>query len=223
MTATPAALRDHADWPGAAQALINGLSCTQGANDRIELLESVCIGLGDSLYPAFLQILQFVEQHGNYESKQLVARTLVDCLICGRLPMGAVAAWGSSTLTGDTAFGQTRRLGPIEYVCVWFAQGGTQHGLSEPQCRAILGSLMNLVDTDPDAKRLYIQKLRSDAADPMSGSLSSSTRKGLIELASSWDVDGSCATAVESFLNGLAPQSLLDNIALPARDFLLDR
>ena len=40
-------LHINSDWSGAAQALINGLSALQIEEERPEMLEIVCVGLGD--------------------------------------------------------------------------------------------------------------------------------------------------------------------------------
>ncbi|MFK8080876.1 MAG: hypothetical protein AB8B97_11380 [Granulosicoccus sp.] len=215
-------LHANPDWSGAAQALINSLNTLQTEDERIEMLEAMCVGLGDRLYPAFLQILYTVEHQGSHNAKSLVARTLVDCLISGRLPMGTVAAWGSSRTTGDQAFGQSRRLGPIEYLCVWHAQGGVSGGLNDEQLRAALGSVLRLVSTEDKARHLYIQKLRSDAANPLSGSLASKTRQGIDALAQAWESDLTGQFAVEPFLLGLQPKSLLEQISRGPADFLSD-
>lgn len=216
----PFTLHTNPDWSGAAQALINSLSALRTEEERLEMLESVCVGLGDRLYPAFLQILYTVEHQGSHNAKSLVARTLVDCLISGRLPMGTVAAWGSSRATGDQAFGQSRRLGPIEYLCVWHAQGGVSGGLNDEQLRSALGSVLRLVSTEDKARQLYIQKLRSDATNPLSGSLASKTRQGIDALAQAWESDLTGKLAVEPFLLGIQPQSLLEQISRGPADYL---
>jgi len=215
-------LHPNPDWTGAAQALINGLHALQIEEERLELLEAMCVGLGDRLYPAFLQILYTVEQQGSHNAKSLVASTLVDCLISGRLPMGTVAAWGSSRATGDQAFGQSRRLGPIEYLCVWPAQGGVSGGLNDEQLRAALGSVLRLVSTEDKARQLYIQKLRSDATNPLSGSLASRTRQGIDAMAQAWESDSTGQLAVEPFLLGIQPKSLLEQISRGPADYLSD-
>jgi len=50
-------LNDPPDWHASAQELISGLVALSSSDERIRLLQRICDGLGDQLYPAFLQIL----------------------------------------------------------------------------------------------------------------------------------------------------------------------
>lgn len=95
---------------------MEGLNGLDESDARVRLLETLCRRLGERLYPAFLQILLAVDRFADAPAKRVVADTLVHCLLSGRLPSGALSAWGASTLGGDSPFGQVRRLGPIEYV-----------------------------------------------------------------------------------------------------------
>ncbi|MBX2880181.1 MAG: hypothetical protein KTR32_09635 [Granulosicoccus sp.] len=214
--ATNFQLREDPDWHAAAQDLIGGLCALPDAEQQIELLETLCAQLGDRLYPAFLQILHIIDQQGDDSARPIMARTLVDCLQTGRLPSGKLSAWGSSTLSGDSAFGQSRRLGPIEFVCAWYAQPSTESPISMQQFSTILESLLSLVASDEVAKQLYCHKLIDDAEDPLGGSLSSQTRTGLINMTNAWraiPADESNKEAVNAFLSALQQESLLNQIS----------
>lgn len=213
-------LNDNPDWHSAAQDLINGLHALDDAEREIQLLEKLCEKLGDELYPAFLQILFALEQFANNEAKQKIASTLVACIRTGRLPSGRLSAWGSSSITGDSAFGQTRVLGPIEYVCAWYAQGGTTTPLSLQQFSLVLTSLLELVATNSQAKSFYCQKLQGDIDDPMSGALSNTTRQGLQELIEIWTHSDNSNDAVDAFVTSLQSESLLNTIAKGPNDHL---
>ncbi|MET0091175.1 MAG: hypothetical protein ABW068_14370, partial [Candidatus Thiodiazotropha sp.] len=85
-------------------------------------MESICLGLGESLYPAFLKLLGLIGSKGNDETQSLITDTLVQALLTGRLPSGHLTAWGMSKFPGERHFGQTRSLGPVEYLLTWYAQ-----------------------------------------------------------------------------------------------------
>ncbi|ASJ70515.1 hypothetical protein [Granulosicoccus antarcticus] len=212
----PFVLKKNPDWHAAAQDLISGLCSLDDKEERIELLESVCVKLGDRLYPAFLQILHVIDEYADDEARSIMASTLVNCLQTGRLPSGKLAAWGSSSYTGDSAFGQSRRLGPIEFVCAWYAQPSTETPMSQQQFSIILNSLLSLVSSNSNAKQLYCQKLISDAEDPMGGSLSKQTRAGLIDMTQIWQIaapEDLHTPVVEAFLHALQSESLLNQIS----------
>jgi len=213
-------LNENPDWHSAAQDLINGLQAFDDKEHKIRLLESLCDKLGDRLYPAFLQILFALEQFSDTEPKQLVAETLVECIRSGRLPSGRLSAWGSGSLTGDSAFGQTRVLGPIEYVCAWYAQGGNAQPLSLQQFNLIMTSLLSLVETNRTAKDFYCQKLQGDIDDPMSGALSNTTRQGLQELIEIWIQSDNISDAIDAFVSSLQSESLLNTISKGPIDHL---
>jgi len=217
----PFRLGQNPDWHAAAQDLINGLQALDNAEQQIRLLESLCDKLGDELYPAFLQILYAIDQFADSQSKQLTASTLVECIRTGRLPSGRLSAWGSASLTGDSSFGQTRVLGPIEYVCAWYAQGGTAHPLSLQQLSHILTSLLTLVESNSTAKDFYCQKLQGDIDDPMSGALSNTTRQGIQELIDTWQRSDKLSDCIDAFVSSLQSESLLNTIAKGPGDHLL--
>ena len=209
-------LKTNPDWHSAAQDLLSGLYSFNEIEKRIELLESVCLRLGNNLYPAFLQILHVINLRANDDSRRIMASTLVNCLQTGRLPSGTLAAWGSSSFTGDSAFGQSRRLGPIEFFCAWYAQTSNESPITQQQFSIILDSLLALVSSDVKAKQLYFHKLLADAEDPLGGSLSSKTRAGLKQLTHRWEAtlpEDPNTAIIDAFLEALQSESLLNQIS----------
>lgn len=202
------------DWHSAAQSLVEGYVSLPLPDDRIQLTEKLCDDLGGNLYPAFLQILYKVEQHAEPDARKLVTTTLVYALRTGRLPAGKLSAWGASTLQTDTAFGQSRNLGPIEYLCTWYAQPTGQPPMTKAAFTQMATSLLRLIESDKDAKSMYCMKLAADAEDPLSGSMSSRTRSGLSVLANTWAGGAAPDDAVEQYLNALQETSLLDQLSI---------
>lgn len=196
-------LRAEPDWAGAAQTLIDGCANLAQPHDRLLLLDDVCSALGDELYPALLHLLYVIGARGTPEAQRAVAGTLVDGLMSGRLPSGRLAAWGAAA-SPDRASG-TRSLGPIEYLCAWYAQtdghGAGRTPLTADAFDRSLRALLGLVGHDPRAARLYADKLRADAADPLGGTLSRGTRHALRQLADAWDGPGHEQRAVDAFLD----------------------
>ena len=214
-TTTTFSLSKNPDWHAAGQELINGLCAFEDPEEQIELLEAVCLKLGDSLYPAFLQILQVIGDQADESARALLSSTLVNCLQTGRLPAGKLSAGGSSQPTGASAFGQSRRLGPIEFVCAWYAQPSTESPMSQQQFSAILDNLLSLVASDINAKRMYAQKLVNDAEDPLGGSLSRKTRNGLVQMTERWlacEPDDDHQECVDAFLSALQQENILNQI-----------
>lgn len=204
------------DWHAAAQELISGLYSLDNPDHQVELLESVCNKLGDNLYPAFLQILQLIDKQADDAARIITASTLINCLQMDRLPSGKLSAWGASSISQDTSFGQSRRLGPIEFVCAWYSQPSSEAPMSQQQFMLILGSLLSLVSSDNTAKQLYCYKLKADSEDPLSGSLSSRTRNGLNDLADAWMLSTDQSThqlPIDAFLSALTQESLLGQIS----------
>ena len=212
----PFVLKENPDWHSAGQDLVNGLFELKDPEDQIELLEFTCTKLGDELYPAFLQILQVIDERSDDSARSIMSRTLVNCLVTGRLPTGKLSAWGSTAITGDSAFGQSRRLGPIEFVCAWYAQPSGEAPMSQQQFSVILNNLLSLVSADDNAKRLYAQKLIADAEDPLGGSLSRQTSSGLVQMTECWlnsTEESGNQESIDAFLGALQQESLLNQIS----------
>lgn len=174
-------------WTEAASELVTGLVRLPTPAARVTLLETVCRSLGDELYPAFLQMLRVIESGGDAEVRRGVSTVLVDCLVSGRLPSGRLAAWGAARVPrGDDD--RMRSLGPVEFVCAWYAQPSNLAPLERERFDEVLRSLIALVSAHPPAAALYAEKLAADAEDPTPGTLSVSTRDGLGALAAGWRI-----------------------------------
>lgn len=196
------ALSSDPDWHAAAQSLVDGCAALETGELRVRLLERLCTSLGDNLYPAFLEILCAVGEYGDWNAQGLVAETLVHALSTGRLPSGKLTAWGAYTVNSGS-FAQTRSLGPIEYLCAWYAQPGGRSPLSADAFDRTARALLSLIATKADAKALYCAKLRADVDDPLEGSLARATRVALSELINIWQAGGSPDTAVAHCLSAL--------------------
>ena len=203
--AAPVELKNTPDWSAAAQLLVDGCAHAPDAAYRTELLERLCLALGDQLYPAFLTVLCRVGEMGTPAAQSAVAEALVDALRSGRLPAGRRAAWGAQrgafagpapvpvTVTVQPQFsgpslghslGQS--LGPIEYLCAWYADPGPHQPPSAAAFDRALQSLLRLVGHSPRARSLYAQRLRALAEDPLGGTLTRHTRHVLQQLADAW-------------------------------------
>lgn len=180
-------LKSQPDWLAAAQGLVDGCAALAQPEARIALMESVCSGLGDALYPAFVNLLCHIERHGEPEAQALVADTLVHALSSGRLPSGRLAAWGGALRPVGEGYGHARSLGPIEYLCAWHAQPSGREPLSASAFDAALQPLLRLVGGSRSARALYCAKLRADAQDPLGGSWSRTARQAMLALADAWD------------------------------------
>jgi hypothetical protein len=185
-------------WVEAAQALVGGcIDLGPRQEGAVALMEAVCTGLGDQLYPAFLRVLAEVNLRGEYAARAAVAQTLAQSLSQGRLPSGSRAAWGSQQRGA-----QRRSLGPIEYLCLaaWPQQGVPE--LSPEQFQTLASAVMELLDCDPDARLLYADHLSAVADDPLDGTMPREVRAALRSLAQSWrshpDASQACAAFVSS-------------------------
>jgi len=190
-------LRAEPDWHGAAEVLIEGCAHLPDDEQRVRWMERLALALGDALYPAFLKVLCLVGEQGDAAAQRAVAHALVQALASGRLPAGRQASWGS-----PSAAASGRPFGPIEYLCAWHAQGGTQAlpaAAFDRTARAVLG----LVSHSPAAHQLYRAKLLADADDPLDGSWTRGSRDALKALAQAWRQPGCEAAAVDAFLHTL--------------------
>ena len=193
-------------WTEAAQALVDGCVDLRDDEDRVALLGAVCDGLGETLYPAFLRVLALIGQHGDHAACAAVARALVHALRTGRLPSGRRSAWGAgASAAPQTAYGSTRSLGPLEYVCAWHAQAEPAHALTAEQFNIAARALMDLVSSSRDARLLYCEKLLADVDDPLAGALTRQTRAALRALAAAWAAGEGSHDASTRFLCALHP------------------
>ncbi|MGQ3095851.1 MAG: hypothetical protein ACT6RP_20540 [Roseateles sp.] len=186
-------------WADAAQALIDGcVDLGPRQEGAVALMETVCSGLGDQLYPAFLRVLAEVNLRGEYAARAAVAQTLTQALCQGRLPSGSRAAWGSYQPGA-----QRRSLGPIEYLCLAAWPGREQAALSPEQFQTLAGAVMDLLDCDAEARRLYADHLSAVADDPLDGTMPREVRAALRALAQSWRAQPDASPACKAFVDGL--------------------
>ncbi|HET9646382.1 MAG TPA: hypothetical protein VFP68_24185 [Burkholderiaceae bacterium] len=218
-----AALLSEPNWVLAARALVDGCLDLSTDDERVEFMAAVCGGLGDELYPAFIRVLWTVGQHGDHGAKAAVARALVHALRTGRLPSGRRSAWGSSApMNSNAAYGRTRSLGPLEYLCAWYAQTDPPRALSAAQFHTAARALMELIASSREARLLYCEKMLADSDDPIGGALSRRTREALRALAHAWSEGVNASDASARFLCALK-QPRADSLAALARQPALMR
>lgn len=179
--------RGEVGWEAAAQALIDGCAHTPDPQERMCLLERLSDELGPARYTVLIGVLCTVGERGSVAAQVSVADTLADALCSGRLPMGRRAAWGSAQEHGGGACGS---LGPIEYLCAWYAEPNGAAILSAAQFDPALRALLGLLSRADGARTLYCERLQAVADDPLQTALSCDTRQGLRDLAGTW---GHCA------------------------------
>lgn len=205
-------------WAQAAQALVDGCLDLPHDEDRVALLAAVCEGLGDELYPAFLRVLGLIGQHGDHAACAAVAGALVHALRTGRLPSGRRGAWGADPQRlAPVAYGSTRSLGPLEFLCAWHAQAEPARALDAAQFQAATRTLMDLIATNPDARLLYCEKLLADVDDPIGGAMTRQTRQALRALATAWAGGASAFEACARFVDALPAAGSSSLAALGAR------
>jgi hypothetical protein len=209
-----AALLSEPQWVGAAQALVDGCVDLPSDDDRVALLAAVCNGLGDELYPAFIRVLWTIGQHGDHAAKAAVARALVHALRTGRLPSGRRSAWGASApMNAHAAYGRTRCMGPLEYLCAWHAQTDPVRALTGAQFHTAARALMDLIACSREARLLYCEKLLADVDDPIGGALARYTRDALRALATAWSEGATSSDASARFLCALQQRPRQDPLA----------
>jgi len=199
----PLEIKDKPDWRAAAQTLVNSCATLKSSDERVRLLEQLCLNLGNDLYPAFLHILCHIEQHGSRAAQALITDALVNALISGRLPSGELSAWGATNLESNNQFAHSRSLGPIEYLCAWYSQPSGQHPLPANDFQQVMILLIRLISTNTTAKELYCEKLTSDIENPIGGTLSSQTKNAILELINAWKQDKDVLDIVDTFINAL--------------------
>jgi hypothetical protein len=197
-------LKESPDWFSAAQTLVDGCASLEHEDDRVRFFQSLCTELGDDLYPALLKILCVIGDHADEPARLAVASSLVSALMTGRLPAGRLGAWGTShSALVKSGYGGSKSLGPVEYLCVWYAQASGREPIAAPAFDKAACSLLTLVSTSPQARSLYSAKLLADAQDPMDGVLSRPTRLAIEQMAQSWQSGNSPQQAVNRFLASL--------------------
>jgi len=205
-------LSKQPDWHAAAQELANQMLHIPEQDERVRLLEAICVRLDNGLYPALLHLLYCIEQFGDSTVKQEIVGTLQFAMSTGRLPSGKLPAWGASEQMQDNPFGQTRNVGPIEFLCAWYAQPSNLPTIDRNTFTTICTSMIRLVSSDLLARDMYREKLLVDADDPLSGSLSSKTRHAIRNLATHWQDDITADELVTQFLDSLQVSSSLNQL-----------
>jgi hypothetical protein len=207
-------ISNRPDWQMAAQRLVSGCLALKSLDQRVELMESVCFGLGDELYPAFLHILCVIGQHGDHEARKLITDTLVRTLLTGRLPSGKLPAWGASLFDPKSLLGKTTSLGPVEYLFIWYSQPSANLPLPVQSFQQAAFDLISLISSNDEAKYLYCKKLRSDIDTPLDGYLSSKTINAIRAFLEAWETGVSIHLAIDQYLEVLHGDSLsrLDGI-----------
>jgi hypothetical protein len=204
-------------WGAAAQALVDGCVDLPGDEERIALMTAVCEGLGDELYPAFLRVLWTIGLHGDHAARSAVARTLVHALRTGRLPSGRRSAWGASApLQAHAAYGRTRSLGPVEYLCAWHAQTEPARALTAAQFDIAARSLLDLISASREARLLYCEKLLADVDDPIGGAFARHTREAVRALAVAWSEGAASSDVSARFLCALRGPRTTSSLAMLA-------
>ena len=195
-------LAPRPDWHAATRELVAGFAGLPAPDERLRFLDKLCERLGGDLYPAFLQMLYVVERDGDAPARRLVADTLAHALSTGRLPVGRVPAWGAPASFAGTGFERGRSLGPIEYLCAWYAQPSELPTLDAGTFAELAAALLRLVSGSESARALYCAKLLDDAEAPPSGALARETRTALVALGAEWrataDVDASVSACLEA-------------------------
>ncbi|MFN7724623.1 MAG: hypothetical protein ACK5QH_06090 [Rubrivivax sp.] len=177
------ALKAAPDWAAAAQGLVDGCAHAPNAAWRTELLERVCAALGDQLYPAFLNVLCLVGERGSDAAQAAVADALVDALCSGRLPAGRRPAWGLAGRWGEA-------LGPLEYLCVGYADPPAGQAPSAAHADRALQALLALLWHSPRAWALYAARVQALTEAPPDGTLTRGARQALLALAAAMQASG---------------------------------
>ncbi|KQZ29091.1 hypothetical protein [Caulobacter sp. Root1472] len=183
-------LKAEPDWFGAAQALVEGLQGQPTLDGRVDVLERVCLDLGEALYPGFAKLLAAVDHFGDHEVKVLVADALAQALMTARLPSTRLPAWGAGGFAGLGLGGplrtNSRNVGPLEFLCVWLVRDVSDEALGGEAFETAATYLVDLISASPRAAALYVDKLRTDASDPTEGLHNAQTRRLIETLAERW-------------------------------------
>jgi len=211
-------LKTEPDWRGGAAALAAGLQTQSTLDGRVDVLERICDGFGEALYPGFAKLLAALGHFGSQRVKALAAEALAHALITARLPSTRVPAWGAGGFAGliDGGLGgAVRTVGPLEFLCVWLVRDIARERLDDEAFRTALSLLIDLVSASPRAAALYVDKLLIDIEDPAEGLHDARSRRLVRTLAERWragDTPGDIAEAV--LRNARADRG--DRFGLPA-------
>lgn len=211
-------LKAEPDWRGGAAALAAGLQGQATLDGRVDVLERVCDGFGEALYPGFAKLLAALGHFGTPAVKSLAAEALAHALVTARLPSTRVPAWGAGGFAGLTGGGlgvAARNVGPLEFLCLWLVRDVASERLDDEAFRAALPLLLDLVSASPRAAGLYADKLLTDIEDPTEGLHDARSRRLMRTLAERWRA-GDPPTDVADAVLRCAQADRGDRFGLPA-------
>jgi len=200
------------DWITASHELANQLQQLTDMDSRVELLETLCTRLGSDMYPAFLQLLFFVEHHTSAKVQKQITDTLAYAIGTGRLPSGTFPAWGSTRSRTSSPYSTTRALGPIEFLCAWYAQPTNLPPLNDTAFDEALSTILRLVDSNRTTRKMYCYNLNMDAINDSIGMFSSATRTGIAKLAKAWNANGSSDRLAAQFIIDIKSNQALTSL-----------
>lgn len=173
-------------WHKAAQELVNASAELQSADERIALMQQLCNRLGSQLYPAFLQILCTIEKNATPTAKAIVVETLIRALSSARTPGVRIPQWGAPNVRHSDTFDHSRTLGPIEYLCTWFAQPSKLDPIGDKEFGQAATSIVRLISTHTEARRLYCSALVEQSRDWLGATFAWQTREAMLAFANAW-------------------------------------
>lgn len=163
---------------------------------RLAVLKRVARGNGELAFPCFLKILLIIAESNNEAGKRIIADTIAQGLRSMDLPTGNLTAWGASHLwqpgLGESflaktlATSPTRRLGPVEYLTVWYCQKTQRPYLSTEGYQYSLAGLIGMINLNSEASELYPRKILNDISSAHEGAYTRSTRARLKNLSGAW-------------------------------------
>lgn len=167
-------IKSEPDWAGAAQALVDGLNGQTTVDGRVTVLQRICDGLGEALYPGFVKLLAAAARFGDGPARVLVADALARALVTDRLPSVRLPAWGAAAFSGLPGMGgglmtNARSVGPLEFLCIWLTRDVVGQPLEDEAFERAAALVLTLVSASPEAMRLYAGKLADDADNPIEG------------------------------------------------------
>jgi len=177
------------DWVAASDELARQLQQLNDLDARVELLDTLCVHLGPDLYPAFLQLLFFTENNKNTETQKQLTDTLAYAMSTGRLPCGNLPAWGSTNTASPIPYNTSRALGPIEFLCAWYAQPTNLPQLNDATFDKALSALLRLINSNRATRKMYCYNLNMYSIDHSIGTFSSATRNAMAKLAQAWNTN----------------------------------
>lgn len=184
-----------------ARRLAAGLGFSDDEEHRLLVLKRVARQLADhgDGYPVFLKLLLTIAESDDARAKQALAATLATALRRADLPSGPLTSWGASSLWNSgtevragtlinrlSSAAPRRQFGPIEYLTTWHCQRTHRDRLSDASYADGLHKLIELVNHNAEARRLYPRKLAVDAQNEFEGSYTRLARERLASIADAW-------------------------------------